>query len=348
MKIGIYGAPYSGKTTVFKLLVGEINESIGVAKIHDRRVDYLSEMYNPKKTTYATMEFVDLPGLSPELPRKEKNQILGKIQNVDALLWVVRAFQDESVPSYFNDAGKESEYLHDELLIRDLDMAETNIEKLKNAKRKLTREEEHQLLALEKCESALNDGKFVNLIDLSDDEKRALSSFGFFTMKKSIVAVNLDEESFRKNSYKGKEKVNDIVNENSLSMIEMCGKLEMEINELEEDERKEFLNDLGLKESGIERLAKIVYSSLDLISFFTVGEDEVKAWTIKKGMNFKKAAGKIHTDIERGFIRAEVIKFSDMEKMGSMKEIKANGLLRLEGKDSIVEDGDIVNIRFNV
>lgn len=348
MKIGIYGAPYSGKTTIFKLLVGEINDPIGIAKIHDERVDFLSKLYNPKKTTYATIEFVDLPGLSPDLPRKEKNQILGKIQNVDALLWVVRAFEDESVPRYFDNAGKEIEYLHDELLIRDLDIAETNIEKLKNVKRKLTREEEHLLQALEKCEKDLNEEKFVKLIDLSDDEKRVLSSFGFFTMKESIVAINLDEKSFKNKSYTGKEKVSEIVSNNSLAMLEMCGKLEMEINELEEDERAEFLSDLGLTESGINRLAKVVYSALGLISFFTVGEDEVRAWTIKKGTNFKKAAGKIHTDIERGFIRAEVVKFSNLKELGTMKEIKSKGLLKLEGKDSIVEDGDIVNVRFNV
>jgi len=348
LKIGIYGAPYSGKTTIFKLLVGNVNEEIGMAKVPDERVDFLSSIYKPKKTTYASIEFVDLPGLSPDLPRKEKNQILSKIQNVDALLWVIRAFEDESVPRYFEDAGKEVEYLHDELLIRDLEIAETNIEKLKNSKRKLSREEERQLQALERCAAALNDEKFVKLIDLSEDEKKALSSFGFFTMKESIVAVNLDEESFRKKTYKGKEKVKEIVDENSLALMEMCGKLEMEINELEEDERREFLNDLGLKESGIDRLARVVYSKLGLISFFTVGEDEVKAWTIKKGTNFKKAAGKIHTDIERGFIRAEVVKYSDMKEFKSMKEIKAKGLMKLEGKDSIVEDGDIVNIRFNV
>ncbi len=348
MKIGIYGAPYSGKTTIFKLLVGNVNEEIGIAKVHDERVDFLSQLYNPKKTTYATIEFVDLPGLSPELPRKEKNAILGKIQNVDALLWIVRAFEDESVPRYFEDAGKEAIYLRDELLIRDLEIADTNIEKLKNAKRKLSHQEEEQLAALTKCEEALNDGKFVKLLDLSEEEKKALSSFGFFTMKESIIVVNLDEPAFRKKAYIGKETVEKIATENDLRMMEMCGKLEMEINELEEEERREFLTDLGLKESGIDRLAKIVYGALGLISFFTVGEDEVKAWTIRKGTTFKKAAGKIHSDIERGFIRAEVVKFDDMKEYGSMKEIKAKGLLKLEGKDSVVEDGDIVNVRFNV
>ncbi len=348
MKIGIYGAPYSGKTTIFKLLVGDVNEEIGIAKIHDERVDFLSELYTPKKTTYATIEFVDLPGLSPELPRKEKNQILGKIQNVDALLWVVRAFRNESVPRYFENAAKEVVYLRDELLIRDLEIVDTNIEKLKNAKRKLSRQEEEQLVALEKCEETLNNGKFVKLLELSEDEKKLLSPFGFFTMKESIISVNLDEPAFKSRKYEGKESIEKIIEENDLHMMEMCGKLEMEINELEEDERKEFLSDLGLKESGIDRLAKVVYSALGLISFFTVGEDEVKAWTIKKGTNFKKAAGKIHSDIERGFIRAEVAKFSDMKAYASMKEIKAKGLLKLEGKDSIVEDGDIVNIRFNV
>ncbi|BBJ27576.1 DUF933 domain-containing protein [Athalassotoga saccharophila] len=348
MKVGIYGAPYSGKTTVFRLLVGSQTENVGIAKIHDERIDFLSRMFNPKKTTYATIELVDLPGLSPELSRKDKNQILMKIQNVDAILWVIRAFEDESVPSYFGDPAKECEYLRDELLVRDLEIAESNVEKLKNAKRKLSLNEELQLKALEKSLNALNEGKFVKLADLNDEERKILNSFSFFTLLESVIVVNLDEKSFRSHDYKGKEGIQRIANENNFAMIEVCGKLEMEINELDENEKYEFLKDLGLTESGIERLSKVLYSSLGLISFFTAGEDEVRAWTIKRGTTFKEAAGKIHTDLERGFIRAEVVKFDDLKKLGSMKEIKANGLMRLEGKDSIVEDGDIVNVRFSV
>uniref|UniRef100_A0A7V3RE06 Redox-regulated ATPase YchF n=1 Tax=Mesoaciditoga lauensis TaxID=1495039 RepID=A0A7V3RE06_9BACT len=349
MRIGIYGAPFSGKTTVFKLLVGnDANEEMGIAKIRDERIDFLSKLFNPKKTTYATIELVDLPGLSPELSRKDKNQILMKIQNVDAILWVIRAFDDESVARYFDDPGKEAGYLRDELLVRDLEIAESNIEKLKNAKRKLSQIEEMQLKALEKCELALNEGKFVKLTDLSAEEKNLLNSFDFFTLLESVIVVNLDEKSFRAHDYKGKASIEKLARENSLSMMEVCGKLEMEMNELDEEEKLEFLKDLGLSESGIQRLSKVLYSSLGLISFFTSGEDEVRAWTIKKGTTFKGAAGKIHTDLERGFIRAEVVKFDDLKKLGSMKEIKANGLMRLEGKDSIVEDGEIINVRFSV
>ncbi len=348
MKVGIYGAPFSGKTTVFKLLVGDQSEEVGVARVRDERIDYLSRLFSPKKTTYATIEVVDLPGLSPDLSRKEKNQTLMKIQNVDAILWVVRAFDDEAVARYFDDAGKEAEYLRDELIVRDLEIAESNIEKLKNAKRKLTPAEEIQLKALEKCEITLNEGKFIKLADLSDEEKRVLASFDFFTLLESVIVVNLDEGAFRSHEYNGKEMVTRIAKENSLSMMEVCGKLEMELNELDEAERMEFLKDLGLEESGIQRLSKVLYSSLGLISFFTAGDDEVKAWTIKCGTTFKEAAGKIHTDLERGFIRAEVVKFDDLKRLGSMKEIKAGGLMRLEGKDSVVEDGEIVNVRFSV
>ncbi|MCL4408550.1 MAG: YchF family ATPase [Thermotogae bacterium] len=349
MKVGIYGAPFSGKTTVFKLLVGtDVNDEIGVAKVRDERVDFLSKMFNPKKTTYATTELVDLPGLSPELSRKDKNQILMKIQNVDAVLWIIRAFEDESVPKYFDDASKEVQYLRDELLVRDLEIAESNVEKLKNAKRKLSTVEETQLKALEKCLITLNDDKFAKLADLSDDEKKILNAFSLFTLLESVIVVNLDENAFRSHDYKGKEGVKKVAEENGFSMMEVCGKLEMEINDLEESERVEFLKDLGLTESGIQRLSKVLYSSLGLISFFTAGEDETKAWTIKRGLTFKEAAGKIHTDLERGFIRAEVVKFEDLKRLGSMKEIKTNGLMKLEGKDSIVEDGDIVNVRFSV
>lgn len=349
MKVGIYGAPFSGKTTVFKLLVGnDANEEMGIAKIQDERIDLLSKMFNPKKTTYATIELVDLPGLSPDLARKDKNQILLKIQNVDAILWVIRAFEDESVAKYFDDPGKEAQYLRDELIVRDLEIAESNIEKLKSAKRKLTQTEEMQLKALEKCESALNDGKFVKLVDLSEEEKSLLNSFDFFTLLESVIVVNLDEKSFRSHDYKGKKSIEQIAKENDLSMMEVCGKLEMEMNDLDDEEKIEFLNDLGLSETGIKRLSKVLYSSLGLISFFTSGEDEVRAWTIKKGTTFKGAAGKIHSDLERGFIRAEVVKFEDLKRLGSMKEIKSNGLMRLEGKDSIVEDGEIINVRFSV
>lgn len=357
MKIGIVGLPLVGKTTLFNLLTGQHKEvsiysskgtkNIGIANVYDQRIDYLSSLYHPEKTTYATIEFIDIGGISPELPSKEKAEIFSLIQDADSLLLVIRLFEDPAVASE-KDPIIQIEHLRYELLLRDLEVVENRLERLKKSKQKLNHEELIEIEILEKCNQGLSDDQFLSNLDFSEDEMKKISGFSFYTLKPIIIALNLSEEQLKTKLYLQKEKLDQFLKGNNMASINICGKIEMEINQLEPEERKLFLEDLGLKETGIERLSRVCYEHLGLISFFTVGEDEVKAWTIKKGTIAKKAAGKVHSDIERGFIRAEIAKYQDLVNLGSMSKIKENGLLKIEGKDALIEDGDIINFRFNV
>ncbi|MCJ7788976.1 MAG: redox-regulated ATPase YchF [Candidatus Atribacteria bacterium] len=357
MKIGIVGLPLVGKTTLFNLLTGQHKEvsiysskgtkNIGIANVYDQRIDYLSSIYHPKKTTYTTIEFIDIGGISPELPSKEKAEIFSLIQDADSLLLVIRLFEDPAVASE-KDPIIQIENLRYELLLRDLEVVENRLERLKKSKQKLNHEELIEIEILEKCNQGLSDDQFLSNLEFPEDEMKKISGFSFYTLKPIIIALNLSEEQFRADSYLQKEKLDQFIQNNNMASINICGKMEMEISQLEPEERQLFLEDLGLKESGIERLSRICYKHLGLISFFTVVEDEVKAWTIKKGTIARKAAGKVHSDIERGFIRAEIVKYKDLVNLGSMSKIKENGLLKIEGKDALIEDGDIINFRFNV
>ena len=357
MKIGIVGLPLVGKTTLFNLLTGQHKEvsiysskgikNIGIANVYDQRIDYLSSLYHPKKTTYATIEFIDIGGISPELPSKEKAEIFSLIQDADSLLLVIRLFEDPAVASE-KDPIIQIENLRYELLLRDLEVVENRLERLKKSKQKLNHEELIEIEILEKCNQGLSDDQFLSNLEFPEDEMKKISSFSFYTLKPIIIALNLSEEQFRADSYLQKEKLDQFIQNNNMASINICGKMEMEINQLEPEERQLFLEDLGLKETGIERLSRVCYEHLGLISFFTVVEDEVKAWIIKKGTIARKAAGKVHSDIERGFIRAEIVKYQDLVNLGSMSKIKESGLLKIEGKDALIEDGDIINFRFNV
>ena len=357
MKIGIVGMPLTGKTTLFNLLTGQHKETfaysskgtknIGIATVYDQRIDYLSSLYHPKKTTYAHIEFVDIAGISPELPTKEKAEIFSLIQDADALLLVIRLFEDPAVTGE-KDPIIQIENLKCELLLRDLEVVENRLDRLKNSKKKLTHNELVEMEILEKCYQRLSDDSFLSSLEFSEDEVKKISGFSFYTLKPIIVALNLSEEQFKSKSYPQKEKLEQVIRDSDMASLDICGKMEMEISELEPGERQLFLEDLGLKESGIERLSRICYKHLGLISFFTVGVDEVKAWTIKKGTIAKKAAGKVHSDIERGFIRAEIARYQDLVALGSMHAVKEKGLLKIEGKEAIIQDGDIINFRFNV
>jgi len=357
MKIGIVGMPLTGKTTLFNLLTGQHKETsaysskgtknMGVAAVYDQRVDFLTSIYHPKKTTYAAIEFMDIGGISPELPAKEKAEIFSLIQDAEALLFVIRLFEDPTIAGE-KDPIVQLENLKCELLLRDLEVVENRIERLKKSKKKLTHEELVEIEILEKCNQGLSDDQFLSNLEFSEDEIKKISGFSFYTLKPIITALNLGEEQFKTKSYSQKEKLEQVIQDGDMASLNICGKTEMEISELEPDERQIFLEDLGLKESGIERLSRVCYKHLGLISFFTVGEDEVKAWTIRKGTIAKKAAGKVHSDIERGFIRAEIVRYQDLVTLDSMHAIKEKGLLKIEGKDAIIEDGDIVNFRFNV
>ena len=357
MNIGILGMPLTGKTTIFNLLTSQHRQTdsfssaktknIGVVKVADERIDYLSSLYQPQKTIYATIEIIDIPGISADIPEKLKQEIFHQVQNSDALLMVIRVFEEEAIPGD-TDPVRQLESLVYEIILRDLELVENRIGRLDSSKRKLTLSEENEKKILERCGQHLGDGHLLTSLTLSEDELKVLSGYGLFSLKPIVVAVNLDEDQLRENKFPNQEKFNQFIEEHHMASIPICGKVEMEINELPEEERQLFLEDLGFKESGITRLAQVLYQHLGLISFFTVGKDEVRAWTIHRGTTAVKAAGKVHSDMERGFIRAEIVNFNDFKKWGSLSKIKEKGLLKIEGKDYLIEDGDIVNFRFNV
>ena len=357
MIIGILGMPLTGKTTLFNLLTSQRKQTdtflspktknIGVVKIVDDRLDYLSSLHQDKKTIYATLEIVDIPGISADIPEKQKQEIFSQIQNTDALLIIIRVFQDEAVPGD-NNPVQQLENLVYEIILRDLELIENRINRLAPDKRKLTIQEENEKRILTRCEQHLSENSLLVNLSLSEEELRILSGYDFFSLKPIIVVANLDEEQLHQNKFPEQERFYQLLREYQMACISISGKIEMEINELEDEEKILFLEELGLKESGIQRLTHTLYQHLGLISFFTIGKDEIKAWTIRRGTTAVKAAGKVHSDIERGFIRAEIVDFNNFKDLGSMQKVKEKGLLKVEGKEYLIEDGNIVFFRFNV
>ncbi|WP_066634495.1 redox-regulated ATPase YchF [Desulfolucanica intricata] len=358
----LIGLPLVGKTTIFNILTdseietsdflsGKTETHVGMAKIPDKRVRFLSELYKPKKTTYAEIQFSDVPGLvrGSSQGKGVGNQFLNAIRNVDLLVHVVRVFENSNVTHVDDSINpmRDIETINMELLLADMDIVEKRINRIRGGK-KVKKEDALELEILQKLLEGLENEVPIHNLGLTDEEKNKLRNYSFLTEKPMIMVLNLDEEQYKSQTYSQKSELQAFAAEKNLPLIEICGKIEMEINQLSDEDKDIFLEDLGITESGIDRLAKAAYDYLNLMSFFTSGEDEVKAWTIEKGTNAKKAAGKIHSDIERGFIRAEVVKYEDMERLGSMVKIRENGLQRLEGKEYIVEDGDIINFRFNV
>lgn len=351
-----------GKTTIFNLLTGsgvetsnfltgKTETNVGSARVPDYRVDFLSGIYRPRKTTYAQIQFADVPGLVRGSSQGQGvgNQFLNAVRNVDMLVHVVRSFVNPDVPHVDEgiDLLRDIDTIGMELLLADMEAVEKRIGRIKGGK-KIKKENALELEVMEKCLEALENEISIGRLELAEEEKQALRNHSFLTEKPILLLVNTDEEQFKSQSYPGKEELMAYAGQRSLPSMEICGKIEMEISQLPGDDREIFLADLGVSQSGVDRLARVVYDYLGLISFFTVGEDEVKAWTIRKGTEARRAAGKIHSDIERGFIKAEVVKYNDLESLGNMAKIKEKGLFRLEGKDYTVEDGDIINFRFNV
>jgi GTP-binding protein YchF len=363
MKIGLVGLPLTGKTTFFNLLTGAAKDSEsssyaksgaleGTARIPDERIDFLAGIYKPKKVTYATIDVIDINGITPESSGSKGSSayhFLEKARQVDALVHVVRAFRDDRVPHIDGsiDPLRDIQTINMELLFADLAVIENRIQRIETGK-KVTKENLQELEVLKKCRECLESEKLINSMNLSDEEKVYLRTFNFLTERPLVLLVNLDDEQFSNGSYERKEELLQYAAAGKLPVIEVSAKTELEISELDEEDKKLFMEDLGIKETGISRLASTVYDYLQLISFLTVGDDEVKAWTIRKGTQAKAAGGKIHSDIERGFIRAEVVKYSDFKSLGSMQKVKEKGLFRLEGKEAVIEDGDIINFRFNV
>lgn len=359
MKIGLIGLPMTGKTTFYQLLTdshagtphrGEA--SIGTAKIPDSRIDFLSGIYKPKKTTYAALEVTDIQGITPSASSGKGSgsyHFLEAVRQVDALVHVVRAFDNEGVihTEGTNNPMRDIETVHLELLFADLAVIENRILRIETGK-KITHENQQELIVLNKCKECLESEKLINTMQLTDDEKPFLKTYNFLTERPMVLLMNLDDAQFMAGDYSQKEAVIQYASKRQIPLIEVCAKTELEISELEPEDRALFMEDLGLNESGIHKLASAVYDLLGLISFLTVGEDEVRAWTIRRGTTAKNAGGKIHTDIARGFIRAEVAKYEDFHTHGSMAKLKEKGLVRLEGKEATIEDGDIINFRFNV
>lgn len=354
MQLGIIGLPLVGKTTIFELMTESKVKTLGtgktntaMARVPDQRVDWLSALYKPKRTTYAQLEMVDIPGLSPG-SEKAAAMFLDSVRKADALLHVVRIFEDPNVPYQGDklDPVGDIENIHYELLLADLGLVERRIQRIEDSKKKKGQEKE--LALLNRLQQALENEQALSTVELDQEENDLLLSYQFLTSKPLLVCLNIGEDHLADGTYPGQEEVRAYLENHQLPYVEVSAGIERDIAELGGDERVEFMQDLGLKESGMVRVARTVYQSLSLISFFTVGDDEVKAWTVNAGSPARKAAGKIHSDIERGFIRAEVVAYEALRELGSMAAVKEKGLFRLEGKEYVVLDGDIVHFRFNV
>ncbi len=363
LTFGIVGLPMVGKTTVFNLVTGTAartakvfstgrpQAAVGVARVYDPRLDFLARLYHPRRTVYAQIQCRDVPGLVRGAAQGEGlgNQFLAGIREVDLLVHVLRVFSNPEVPHVDGSINplRDIETVHLELLLADMELAEKRIARIKGGK-KVTKEAARELPVLEKCLSALENEVPLHQLDWPKEERAVLANYNFFTQKPLLLVVNTDEKQFREKNYTFKAELERLADARGWPRIEICGQLEMEISMLDPGEREMFLADLGVKELGSVRLVRAAYAQLGLISFFTVGDDEVRAWTIRRGVSARSAAGKVHSDMERGFIRAEVVKFADLLALGSLAKVKEKGLARLEGKDYVVEDGDIINFRFNV
>lgn len=354
MRAAIIGLPQSGKSTLFSAVTGQQadpaempHEHLGVVSVPDERVDFLSALYQPKKTVYATMEFLNVPGfsLADRHGVDEFRRHLPSVRQAELLVGVIRDFTSAAVPPYRERIDPQADLteLWEEFVFADLEAVTNRIERLEKSLKKPTKSheaEKREMQLMEKCREALENMQPLSEVLTSEEDKKALSSFAFLTEKPWVVVYNVDEDRAAT--------VQPETPEHAQAAIALCAETEAEIAQLDEADRTTFLADLGVSEPAKDRLLRSCYEALGLVSFFTFAGDEVRAWTVRRGASAVEAAGKVHSDMARGFIRAETVSYTDLHAAGDMRSAKAAGKVRQEGKSYVVQDGDLILVKFNV
>jgi GTP-binding protein YchF len=360
LKTGIIGFPQVGKTTLFNILThsrvdtrfsgGRAEAHLGAATVSDARLDALSHKYKPKKTVYAAVEYVDVAGIvKGDQARAKETSFLNDLRNMDAMLHVVRAFEDAVLPPPEDgiDPKRDIENLELELVLADLIVVEKRCERLEKDLKKIRNPElEREFEILKQCKTSLDRGTPLRQLDFNAEDRKRLRGFMFLSAKPILHCINLgDNDSPLIDTVHSHFRLESVAEKKSSAVTAVCGKIESELGELPVEDQATFLADFGMKESGLERIIHATYRLLDLISFFTVGEDECRAWTLARSATALEAAGVIHTDIQKNFIRAEVVSYQDLMECGNLPAAREKGVLRLEGKEHVIHDGDIVHFR---
>ena len=364
MKLGIVGLPNVGKSTLFNSITKAgaecanypfctIEPNVGVVPIPDKRIEELAKLYNSEKKTYATIEFVDIAGLVKGASKGEGlgNQFLANIRETDAIVHVVRCFEDSNIVHVDGsiDSIRDIEVINMELIFADLETLEKRLSKVKHLMNN-DKEAKVENGVLEELKKHLEAGNPAITFERNEDNEKFVNELNLLTDKKVIYACNVSEDDIASDGVNNEQvkKVKEYASKHNFETFVLCAKVEEELAGLDDSEKEEFLKELGLKESGLDKLVKASYKLLNLMSFLTAGEKETRAWTITIGTKAPQAAGKIHTDFEKGFIKAEVVNYKDLLELGSLAKAKEKGLVRMEGKDYVVQDGDVMLFRFNV